>query len=206
MELNRMKGEVSEELRLSFEGWTMTTRLRQHASADCFYRPDGRRTRILAALPQQQAVQAQGLKRSAMAGTSSPLSFLDLPLELVVRIVAALPSAADVARIECASLTPEASAQLPSALQPNAAVTAPSAMHAQHEAAHLECACLTPEAGAQRCHVACPWRQRKRGAFVAQQQAHCTIGSVACHARHVLVCRRLSHPYLLLSGALHEHM
>ena len=53
MELNRMKGEVSEELRLSFEGWTMTTRLRQHASADCFYRPDGRRTRILAALPRE---------------------------------------------------------------------------------------------------------------------------------------------------------
>ena len=48
-----MKGEVSEELRRSFEGWTMTTRLRQHASADCFYRPDGRRTRILAALPQE---------------------------------------------------------------------------------------------------------------------------------------------------------
>ena len=53
MALNRMKGEVSEELRLSFEGWTMTTRLRQHASADCFYGPDGRRTRILAALPQE---------------------------------------------------------------------------------------------------------------------------------------------------------
>ena len=53
MELNRMKGEVSEELRRSFEGWTMTTRLRQHASADCFYRPDGRRTRILAALPRE---------------------------------------------------------------------------------------------------------------------------------------------------------
>ena len=53
MALNRMKGEVSEELRLSFEGWTMTTRLRQHASADCFYRPGGRRTRILAALPQE---------------------------------------------------------------------------------------------------------------------------------------------------------
>ena len=48
-----MKGEVSEELRRSFEGWTMTTRLRQHASADCFYRPDGRRTRILAALPRE---------------------------------------------------------------------------------------------------------------------------------------------------------
>ena len=53
MELNRMKGEVSEELRRSFEGWTMTTRLRQHASADCFYRPDGRRTRVLAALPRE---------------------------------------------------------------------------------------------------------------------------------------------------------
>ena len=53
MELNRMKGEVSEELRRSFEAWTMTTRLRQHASADCFYRPDGRRTRILAALPRE---------------------------------------------------------------------------------------------------------------------------------------------------------
>ena len=48
-----MKGEVSEELRRSFEGWTMTTRLRQHASADCFYRPDGRRTRVLAALPRE---------------------------------------------------------------------------------------------------------------------------------------------------------
>ena len=53
MELNRMKGEVSEELRRSFEAWTMTTRLRQHASADCFYRPDGRRTRVLAALPRE---------------------------------------------------------------------------------------------------------------------------------------------------------
>ena len=57
MELNRMKGEVSEELRRSFEGWTMTTRLRQHASADCFYRPDGRRTRILAALPRESRMR-----------------------------------------------------------------------------------------------------------------------------------------------------
>ena len=53
MALNRMGGEVSEELRLSYEGWTDTTRLRQHASADCQYRPGSRRTRILAALPQE---------------------------------------------------------------------------------------------------------------------------------------------------------
>eukprot|EP00966_Prymnesium_polylepis_P131528 3042240-Prymnesium_polylepis.1 len=36
-----------------------------------------------------------------------------------------------VTHVGCASLTREASAQLPSALQPNAAITAPSAKHAQ---------------------------------------------------------------------------
>ncbi len=53
MALDRVAGEVSEELRLSFDCWTDTTRLRQHASADCEYRPGSRRTRILAALPQE---------------------------------------------------------------------------------------------------------------------------------------------------------
>ena len=38
-----------------------------------------------------------------------------------------------VTHVGCASLPREASAQLPSALQPNAALTAPSAKHAQHE-------------------------------------------------------------------------
>jgi hypothetical protein len=36
-----------------------------------------------------------------------------------------------VTRLKCSSLTPEASAQLPSALQPNVAIAGPSAMHAQ---------------------------------------------------------------------------
>eukprot|EP00966_Prymnesium_polylepis_P095513 2212470-Prymnesium_polylepis.1 len=35
--------------------------------------------------------------------------------------------------IKCASLTREASTQLPSAPQPDAAISAPSAMHAPHE-------------------------------------------------------------------------
>eukprot|EP00966_Prymnesium_polylepis_P189105 4381189-Prymnesium_polylepis.1 len=40
-----------------------------------------------------------------------------------------------VAHLECASFAPEASAQPPPALQSNAALAAPSALHAQHERA-----------------------------------------------------------------------
>jgi len=52
------------------------------------------------------------------------------------RVLCALPTS--VARIKCSSLTREAGAQLPSALRPNAAVAAPSAMYAAHERASLQ--------------------------------------------------------------------
>eukprot|EP00966_Prymnesium_polylepis_P068918 1601210-Prymnesium_polylepis.1 len=44
----------------------------------------------------------------------------------------------EATHLECACLTPEAGVQLLSALQPNAAVAAPSAMHAAHERDSLQ--------------------------------------------------------------------
>ena len=52
MALDRVAGEVSEELRASFESWDEHTLLRQHPSTDCVYRPTSMRARILRELPQ----------------------------------------------------------------------------------------------------------------------------------------------------------
>ena len=52
MALDRVAGEVSEELRISFEGWTDATLLRQYPSTDCVYRPTSMRAKILRELPQ----------------------------------------------------------------------------------------------------------------------------------------------------------
>ena len=51
MALDRVAGEVSEELRLSFESWTDATRLLRFPSTDCVYRPTSMRAKILRALP-----------------------------------------------------------------------------------------------------------------------------------------------------------
>ena len=51
MALDRVAGEVSEELRLSFESWTDETWLWQYPSTDCVYRPTSMRAKILRALP-----------------------------------------------------------------------------------------------------------------------------------------------------------
>ncbi len=51
MALDRVAGEVSEELRASFESWTDATRLLQFPSTDCVYRPTSMRAKILRALP-----------------------------------------------------------------------------------------------------------------------------------------------------------
>ena len=53
MALDRVAGEVSEELRASFESWTETTLLRQHPSTDCVYRPTSMRAKILRELPRR---------------------------------------------------------------------------------------------------------------------------------------------------------
>ena len=52
MALDRVAGEVSDELGASFYRWTETTLLRQHPSTDCVYRPTSMRARILRELPQ----------------------------------------------------------------------------------------------------------------------------------------------------------
>jgi hypothetical protein len=72
-----------------------------------------------------------------------------------------------VTHIKCASLTREASTQLPSAPQPNAAISEPRAMHAQHERdSHGVCQpqmrsqCTTAPSTATQC-----CRRRVRGAL-----------------------------------------
>ena len=52
MALDRVAGEVSEELRASFESWDERTLLRQHPSTDCVYRPTSMRAKILRELPK----------------------------------------------------------------------------------------------------------------------------------------------------------
>ena len=52
--MDRVAGEVSEELRASFEGWDHNTLLRQHPSTDCVYRPTSMRARILRELPSTE--------------------------------------------------------------------------------------------------------------------------------------------------------
>ena len=52
MALDRVAGEVSEELRASFESWTDATLLRQYPSTDCVYRPTSMRAKILRELPK----------------------------------------------------------------------------------------------------------------------------------------------------------
>ena len=53
MALDRVAGEVSEELRLSFESWTDETWLWQYPSTDCVYRPTSMRAKILRELPRR---------------------------------------------------------------------------------------------------------------------------------------------------------
>ena len=55
MALDRVAGEVSEELRLSFESWTDETWLWQYPSTDCVYRPTSMRAKILRELPQDSS-------------------------------------------------------------------------------------------------------------------------------------------------------
>ena len=52
MALDRVAGEVSEELRASFESWDAQTLLRQYPSTDCVYRPTSMRAKILRELPK----------------------------------------------------------------------------------------------------------------------------------------------------------
>ena len=52
MALHRVAGEVSEELRASFESWDAQTLLRQYPSTDCVYRPTSMRAKILRELPK----------------------------------------------------------------------------------------------------------------------------------------------------------
>ena len=52
MALDRVAGEVSEELRASFESWDEHTLLRQYPSTDCVYRPTSMRAKILRELPK----------------------------------------------------------------------------------------------------------------------------------------------------------
>ena len=52
--MDRVAGEVSEELRASFESWDEHTLLRQYPSTDCVYRPTSMRARILRELPSTE--------------------------------------------------------------------------------------------------------------------------------------------------------
>ena len=71
MALDRVAGEVSEELRASFESWTETTLLRQHPSTDCVYRPTSMRAKILRELPQDSSfTYAQLMETVAKLGGS----------------------------------------------------------------------------------------------------------------------------------------
>jgi hypothetical protein len=88
-----------------------------------------------------------------------------------------------VTHFKCISLTPEARAPLPSALQPNAAVAAPSAMHAPHERdshqacePHTRSRCPAALRTAANAAVAAP------GALHAQQE-HTLLRAHQPHAR-----------------------
>ena len=71
MALDRVAGEVSEELRLSFEAWTDETWLWQYPSTDCVYRPTSMRAKILRELPQDSSfTYAQLMETVAKLGGS----------------------------------------------------------------------------------------------------------------------------------------
>ena len=71
MALDRVAGEVSEELRASFESWDANTLLRQHPSTDCVYRPTSMRAKILRELPQDsEFTYAQLMETVARLGGS----------------------------------------------------------------------------------------------------------------------------------------
>ena len=71
MALDRVAGEVSEELRLSFEAWHDETLLRQYPSTDCVYRPTSMRAKILRELPQDSSfTYAQLMETVAKLGGS----------------------------------------------------------------------------------------------------------------------------------------
>ena len=74
MALDRVAGEVSEELKASFESWTDETLLRQHPSTDCVYRPTSMRAKILRELP-----------RSGVDGTTREFTYAQL-METVTRL------------------------------------------------------------------------------------------------------------------------
>jgi len=71
MALDRVAGEVSEELRASFESWTDATRLLLFPSTDCVYRPTSMRAKIKSALPIESTfTYAQLMETVAKVGGS----------------------------------------------------------------------------------------------------------------------------------------
>jgi hypothetical protein len=101
--------------------------------------------------------------------------------------------------IRCARLTREAGAQLPSALQPNAAISVPSAMHAQHEHdSHGECQpqarsqCTTalskatpmlPSPSAVHAHQESDSRRVRQPPTRSQRPADLSAAAQCCHRR-----------------------
>ena len=73
MALDRVAGEVSEELRASFESWDEHTLLRQHPSTDCVYRPTSVRARILRELPQSSGPVANAFTYAQLMETVARL-------------------------------------------------------------------------------------------------------------------------------------
>ena len=73
MALDRVAGEVSEELRASFESWDEHTLLRQHPSTDCVYRPTSVRARILRELPQSSGPVANAFTYAQLMATVAKL-------------------------------------------------------------------------------------------------------------------------------------
>ena len=109
-----------------------------------------------------------------------------------------------VAHIECAGLRREASAQLPSAWQPNAAIAALSAMHAQHvrdlHRAHQ------PQTRSQRpaaLNAAARCCNRRAECHARSTRARPTSSAAASHTKPAPCCPQRGSPMLLSSGATH---
>ena len=73
MALDRVAGEVSEELRASFESWDAQTLLRQYPSTDCVYRPTSLRAKILRELPQSSGPGANAFTYAELMETVTRL-------------------------------------------------------------------------------------------------------------------------------------
>ena len=73
MALDRVAGEVSEELKASFESWDEHTLLRQYPSTDCVYRPTSVRARILRELPQSSGPVANAFTYAQLMETVARL-------------------------------------------------------------------------------------------------------------------------------------